>query len=100
VDEAVVNNIAWLLKIMKERFGEDAYQVLVKARGEMICSQWSKIAEEAGDNSIETLIKHLFEPLREEGFEYSIEETDSGFDPYSQAGAEHNRPCLFFATVI
>ena len=69
--------ISWLLRIMKEHFGEEAYQVLVKEKDKRTRQQWSKTAEETGDNSIEALIKHLFESWR--GGEYTMEKTDSGF---------------------
>lgn len=77
--EAIYTSNARILKIMKEHFGEAAYQAVVKAQGEAIRSQWHNIAEEAGNNSIEALIKHLWEPLRASGFEYTMEETESGF---------------------
>jgi predicted ArsR family transcriptional regulator len=77
--EQLMTQKAWLLKIMKEHFGEQAYEVFVKAMGEQVSVQWRKIAEECGDNSIEALIKHLWEPLREHGFEYTMEVTESGY---------------------
>jgi predicted ArsR family transcriptional regulator len=77
--EQTSSMLAWQLKIMKEHFGEEVYQVLVKAIGEGIRSQWSKKAEEDRDNSIEALIKLLWEPLREHGFEYTQEEAEIGF---------------------
>ena len=64
---------------MKERFGEEAYQVLVQERSEGIRSQFSKIAAERGDNSIEALIKYLCEPMLADGLEYTLEQTESGF---------------------
>ena len=71
--------MSWLLKIMKDHFGEEAYQVLVKDAGERTRQQWSKIAEESGDNSLEAYIKHSWEEHSSEGFEYITEETESGF---------------------
>jgi predicted ArsR family transcriptional regulator len=71
--------MAWFLKTYKEYFGEEAYRVYVNAYGEGVRSHWSRIAEEAGDNSIEALIKRLWEPLPTQGFEYTVEETGSGF---------------------
>ena len=73
------SKIANLLKAMKERFGEDAYQVLVEQNGEEAIREWREIALSNDDNSIETLIKCLWEPLRDEGFEYELEERGTGF---------------------
>ena len=71
--------MAFLLKIMKEHFGEEAYYVFVKNNGERIRQKWAKIAEEAGENSIETFIKRQFRPSGTGGTEYTVEETSSGF---------------------
>ena len=70
------NEKAWLLKTMKERFGDEANQVFLKTSRERVCKEWSKIAENAGDNSIESLIKQLWETRQGE---YTLEETDVGF---------------------
>ena len=79
IKDAERNCIAWVLKIMKDHFGDEAYHVLVKTRGEKICTEWKRKAEEGNDNSIEALIKHLWEPLKDYGFEYTMEKTESGF---------------------
>jgi predicted ArsR family transcriptional regulator len=75
----IVDDIrAKLLRIMKNHFGEEAYRAVVQGNGEGVIKQWKKKAEQAGDNSIESLIKLLWEPLRAYGFEYTMEETKTG----------------------
>ena len=71
--EIMNTEMSWLLKAMKDHFGEEAYQVAVKARGETILKIMSKRAEEIGDNSIEAYIKDQWEPLPAHGFENTIE---------------------------
>jgi len=77
--ELVDCGMAHLLKIMEAHYGREVYQVLVKANSKRILQLWSKKAEEVGDNSIEALIKHLWEPLPAKGYEYTMEKTESGF---------------------
>ena len=72
-------SVAWVLKIMKEHFGEEAYDIFVKAQRESHRSNFSKMAEEGGDNSIEAFMKILFELNREQASEYTVEKTESGF---------------------
>ena len=78
-EEQLLTTMAWMLKIMKDRFGDEVYDVFVKEEGENARSLWKSIGEKANDNSIESLIQHLWEPLREKGdFEYTVEKTESG----------------------
>lgn len=71
--------MAKLIRAFKERFGMEAYQVVRKLNGEGKISEWKAIAGQNGDNSIESLLKLLWEPLRGQGFDYEIEKTDLGF---------------------
>jgi len=71
---------SWLLKIMKERFGEEVYEVFTKENGKKCHAVWKKKAAEVGDNSIESLIKHLWgNSPREDGLEFTTEKTESGY---------------------
>jgi len=72
------SKVGHMMKVMKERFGEEVYEVIVKANSEGVKREWRKKAGEHGDNSIESLIKLLWEPLLQEGFEYTMEKTDAG----------------------
>jgi len=73
------NEMAKLLRAMKEHYGEEAYEVFVKHKGENVYNEWKEIAEKNKSNSIQDLIKLLWEPLREHGFEYDVEECENGF---------------------
>jgi len=77
--EMVDCGMAKVLKMMKSFYGEEAYHVYVKANSERILKQWRKKAEDVGDNSIESLIKHLWEGLPTQGYEYTMEKTESGY---------------------
>ncbi|MDR2600303.1 MAG: L-2-amino-thiazoline-4-carboxylic acid hydrolase [Oscillospiraceae bacterium] len=79
IDERVCIEKANLLKIMKDYYGEEAYRVFAKADGEEVRLLARKRAEELGDNSIEPLLNELFEAFREQGTEYTMEKTDSGY---------------------
>ena len=79
LEEEKCVTVSWMLKFMKEHFGEETYTTFVKAQSEGRRSHFSKLAEEGGDNSIEALIKIIFEPNREQIAEYTVEEMDSGF---------------------
>jgi len=76
-DEFRFTGVGDILNLMKERFGEEAYDVIVKASGVRVKQGWKKKAEEHGDNSIESLIKLLWETLPPE-FEWTMEKTDAG----------------------
>ena len=78
-DEHMFARVGYILKAMKERFGEEAYDVIVNANNERIKENWKKKAEEHGDNSIESLIKLLWEPLPQHSFEYTMEKTNAGY---------------------
>ncbi len=70
--------MARVLRILKERFGEGVYEEIVKQNGERSLKEWEEIAKNNGGNTIEDLIKVLWEPLKNEGFEYSFQETEDG----------------------
>jgi len=69
---------AKLLRIMKEHFGEEVYQVLLKAEAEEARTYYKERAKELGDNSIDTFVKESWEPSRAQGMEFTIEKTKSG----------------------
>ncbi|MCL2604461.1 MAG: L-2-amino-thiazoline-4-carboxylic acid hydrolase [Defluviitaleaceae bacterium] len=69
---------ARILKIMKEHFGEEAYQVFLKAEEEEAHSYYNEKAKELGDNSIEAFVKDTWEASRAQGMEFTIEKSESG----------------------
>jgi len=76
--------IGKLIRAMKEKFGEEAYQVAEKYFGELALSRWKEKAEKSESNSIESLVEQLCEPLRSwepvpgSTFDYKAEKTESG----------------------
>jgi predicted ArsR family transcriptional regulator len=71
--------MARLIRAFKERFGEEAYQVVAQITGNKAFSEWQEVAGKSENNSIESLISLLWEPLRAQGFEYEVLKTDVGF---------------------
>jgi predicted ArsR family transcriptional regulator len=71
--------MAKLVRAFKEKYGEEAYQIVIKQNGERAFTEWKNISEKNGSNSIEDLIKCLWEPLKKEGFDYEVEKTEAGF---------------------
>jgi hypothetical protein len=74
--------VGWVVNLLKKRFGEEVYQVLVDSYCEGNRERFRKYAEEAGDVSIESFLKYQWEPLSEMGFEYTMEKTEEGFQVY------------------
>ena len=70
--------MAKIIRALKERFGDEVYQIVSKQNGEKALVEWKSIAEKIGTNSIEDLIKCLWEPLKNEGWDYEINETEKG----------------------
>jgi predicted ArsR family transcriptional regulator len=71
--------MAKLIRSLKEKFGDEVYETIAKQNGEKAFAEWKGISEKNGNNSIEELIKLLWEPLKNEGWEYEMEKTESGF---------------------
>lgn len=69
--------IALLNGIQKE-FGDGVEEVVKKTYTEEICKPYLAIAEGIGEKNIENLIKILWEPLRNYGYQFTIEEKDGG----------------------
>ncbi len=71
--------MARLIRAFKERFGDEAYQVAAQLNGNKAFSEWRELARKSENNSIESLISLLWEPLKSQGFEYEFEKTNDGF---------------------
>ncbi|MCL2109000.1 MAG: L-2-amino-thiazoline-4-carboxylic acid hydrolase [Oscillospiraceae bacterium] len=69
---------AKLIRAFRKNFGEETYAIVVKQRGEQAFDTWRKIAADNASNTIHDLIKLLWKPLQNEGFEYQVCETESG----------------------
>ncbi len=72
------SEMARMMRVLKEHFGEEVFDVVAKNNGEMAYKQWQEIAKNCESNSIDDLIKQLWEPLQKEGFEYEVEKTNGG----------------------
>ena len=70
--------MAELIRSFYEKFGEEAYRTVAKLNGDKAFNEWKKIAEQNGNNSIDELIKLLWEPLKGQGFQYEVEKTEAG----------------------
>ena len=60
-------DMAKMIRALKERFGDEVYQIVSKQNGEKALNEWKSIAEKIEDKSIEGLIKCLWQPLKKEG---------------------------------
>jgi len=72
-------DMAGLLRAFKEEYGETAYDVAVRHLGEKAIVEWGKKAEEHGSNTIADFIKLLWEPLKGNVVDYSVTESEEGF---------------------
>jgi predicted ArsR family transcriptional regulator len=66
------------LNALKEKFGEEVVATVTAEVIKKMKEHWAQIAEQAKDNSISSLVRCLWEPLKEIGFEYSHETTKEG----------------------
>jgi hypothetical protein len=70
----VQENRLALLNELADQFGEaDVFAVIEKIIYANCKRNWEQVGREKGDNSLDQFIKILWEPLRDIGFEYSIE---------------------------
>ena len=70
--------MAKFIRTLQKRFGDEVYQIIAKQNGENAFAEWKSISEKSGNNSIDDLIKYLWEPLKKDGFEYEVEKTELG----------------------
>jgi predicted ArsR family transcriptional regulator len=67
-----------LLNAFKEKYGDEAIEIVEKVECENAKSEWEKIASQVEDRSLESFIKLFWEPLREKGFEFTCEIKNDG----------------------
>jgi len=72
------SELAKLIKAFKEVYGDEAYGIVAKQRGEQAFNEWKEIAAGRDSHTIEDLIELLWEPMKKEGFEYEVSETEAG----------------------
>jgi predicted ArsR family transcriptional regulator len=78
LERRCMQRIAFLLDGLEQRLGAAAVEALDETIAESTREQWAGIAREVEDNGIEGLIQALWEPLREMGFEFSVERQTDG----------------------
>jgi predicted ArsR family transcriptional regulator len=66
------------LNVLQERFGTKVIEVIEMVVAENIRREWAEIARKKNSHTIDDLIRLLWEPLREQGFEFSMEKQDNG----------------------
>ena len=67
-----------LLAALRERFGDGVLEVATEHYGKEAQEGWARLAVKHGSNSIDALVKLLWEPMTAQGFEYSREEQADG----------------------
>jgi predicted ArsR family transcriptional regulator len=67
-----------LLNAFKKRYGSEVFDIIEKANGEATRKAYTKNTEGNNKHSIEDLITMLWEPLRKQGLEFSMEHVDNG----------------------
>jgi predicted ArsR family transcriptional regulator len=85
-----------LLNTFKNKYGSEVFQVVEQANGEAIRETYQNKNRGTDERSIEDLINMLWEPLRNQGLEFTMERTGKGVqmkctkcpvaDLYKQAG--------------
>lgn len=70
-------SLAMYLEEMKNQFGTKAIEAFYRVQKKQCISLWSSLAKDRG-NSIDDLISLLWEPLKSEGLEYTLERVDNG----------------------
>lgn len=64
------------LDSLKTEYGEILNETIIKLVRENCIRDWKSIAKEKNDNSLEAFLQVLWEPMKEEGFEFSLEKTE------------------------
>jgi predicted ArsR family transcriptional regulator len=77
LDRAHTGRLVFLLRGLEKELGPQVVEAVDRTAGEAIRAQWAEIAQKEG-NTIEDFIRVLWEPLREQGFEYTSETREDG----------------------
>ena len=72
-------HLLWLLNGLRDRLGEQVADAVNAIVAHDVTEDWKATAEREGSNTIEDLIRLLWEPLVEKGFKYTYEKTDKGY---------------------
>ncbi len=67
-----------ILEGLRARLGDGVIAAVEDLVAERTREQWAQIAEREGSNTIDDLIRVLWEPAVEEGFEFTVERREDG----------------------
>ncbi len=93
-----LNQTISILKGLEARLGDAVPAAFEDMMGAAIRQGWAARAAQRGSNTIEDLIALLWEPLRAEGFEFTAEQRDGGWQmhctrcPWAEAAKALNAP--------
>ncbi len=73
-----MQHLVGILNELRSQYGEGVIDSVYKVQRDFNIWQWNNIANSVGSNSTEDLIKVLWEPMKEDGLEYTEEKTDNG----------------------
>ncbi|MBN1499877.1 MAG: L-2-amino-thiazoline-4-carboxylic acid hydrolase [Spirochaetes bacterium] len=68
-----------LLKALIGKFGNEVLRVIESTECIKAKHEWQAVAGKTESNSIEDLIRLLWEPLKEKGFKFSMQKCDNGY---------------------
>ena len=68
-----------MYKALRERFGEDVDKLIAENVGQRTFDTFAKISELLGDDSLETFIKLLFDPLPDMGWKMEEKDEDGRY---------------------
>lgn len=67
-----------ILNGLRERLGPQVTEAVSEMAAEAARAKWAEIARQEGSNTIEDIIRLLWEPLRAKGFEFTVECREDG----------------------
>lgn len=65
-----------LLNALKDKFGPEAAETVERANAQEVCRAY--LSQAGGERSIDDLIALLWEPLRAQGYEFTVERQENG----------------------
>lgn len=67
-----------ILNALKTKFGPEVVEIVEHVNGEEICQTYLRKIQNPGERTIDDLINVLWEPLRNRGYEFTIERSEKG----------------------
>lgn len=62
-----------ILRALKDRFGPEVSSVVERVTEEQVRKEWVEIGRKEKSNTLEDLVRLIWEPIREIGYEFTIE---------------------------